>query len=609
MVNNWPPRVIAVFLTAFSHEAVMSRLLRTLIAIERINGVGLFVGLVGVAILFHGLTGKPIAATLWGNDADPNLMVWTVEWVYHAVFVWLTPFDLWNANSYFPHLTSLAYSDSLLSAQLLYAPLRLLGFSPLPALYLTLAGVCFVGTALTDHLLRDYQFTAGERALVISAAHFSLPITAFLIVNFQLFGMQLAPPFLLAFHRLLNKWRGTDLVLITILFCLAGGFATYFVPMAGLAAMLVFLIFSVRLARHQSMVSVAHAVGWQSIAVSLAILLVFFVVQLLPYLSLFGSLPPQPLSETFQYSARPWSILLDASSRSLWYKPRPITWGYWERTAFPGFSLLLLGAAGGLAFLRRVPGVSLDSTDKPIIPLAAYAAAVFIVCWVLSWGPWLRPFAGSGFKLDLPYLFFAHFIPGVGNVRAPGRFAQFFGLPLGLMAVLSARWAATRWRLATTVGAALLAAVVLIDQLPNVGIYPFSIDHADFFRAAKSVIKQGQPIIELPITGPDKVATWAIRLRQLVSSTILWNRLVDGAGSRETPELHELIDLDKRLHRGEASLAEVAAFARKLDISTLVFFPDDYPSDVREKIEGEIPGVGARVLLRNAEGLILQLRP
>jgi hypothetical protein len=53
----------------------------------------------------------------------------------------------------------------------------------------------------------------------------------------------------------------------------------------------------------------------------------------------------------------------------------------------------------------------------------------------------------------------------------------------------------------------------------------------------------------------------------------------------------------------------VAAFARRLGITTLVLFPDDYSSDVREKIESEIPGVGARLLLRNAEGLILQLTP
>ena len=52
----------------FSHEVAMSKLRRTLIAIERIDGVGMFMGLVGIALLFHGLAGKPVAATLWGNN-------------------------------------------------------------------------------------------------------------------------------------------------------------------------------------------------------------------------------------------------------------------------------------------------------------------------------------------------------------------------------------------------------------------------------------------------------------------------------------------------------------------------------------------------------------
>jgi len=53
----------------------------------------------------------------------------------------------------------------------------------------------------------------------------------------------------------------------------------------------------------------------------------------------------------------------------------------------------------------------------------------------------------------------------------------------------------------------------------------------------------------------------------------------------------------------------VATFARKLGISTLVLFFDDYSPDMREKIEHEIPDVGARLLVSNPEGLILRLTP
>ena len=52
-----------------------------------------------------------------------------------------------------------------------------------------------------------------------------------------------------------------------------------------------------------------------------------------------------------------------------------------------------------------------------------------------------------------------------------------------------------------------LPSLALIDQLPKIESYPFTVDHADFFRAAKPLIAEGEPIIELPITGADAVAT------------------------------------------------------------------------------------------------------
>ncbi len=573
-------------------------------------GVGLVVGLAGTVLLFHNLAGRSIPTTLWGNDLDPNLTVWIVEWGYHTIFQRLAPFDFWNANSYFPHPDSLAFSDSMLSAQLLYAPFRWLGFSPLPALYLTMAGFCVIGAALTDYFLRAYEFNAGERAIVIVAAHFSLPMTAFLTGHYQLFGMQLVPPLLLATHRLLSTWHGRDLVLITTLFCLAGGFATYTVPMVGLVGILVAIAFSGRFIKYRkNSLNIFVALGWKSIAISLAMLGLFFVVQLLPYLSLFGTLPPQPMSETLKYSARPWSILLDASASSFWYKPRQMIYGYGERAAFPGFPLLLLGAIGGIGFLRRVPAARLQGVDKSVIPLATFAVTVFFICWVLSWGPYLSPFPLSDSKLDLPFLALAKLIPGVQNIRAPGRFAQFYGLPLGLMAVVSARYVAAQLRLPAPAIAAVIAVIVLVDQMPQSQTYPFTISHADFFRTAKPLIKEGKPLIVLPITGADHFATWSNRERQLVSSTIHWGKLVTGVGSRDTPEQDELLDLDGQLRRGTGSLANIVAYARRLNISTLVLFPDDYPADVRAKITAQAEELPAHTVLRNSEGLILQLPP
>ncbi len=578
--------------------------------------IGLLVALAGVAILFHDLAGKPIPLTVWGSDLDPRIIIWTVEWGYHTIFERMSPLDVWNANVFFPYANSLAFLDSMLTAQLLYAPLRLLGFNPVLSLYITAAGFCIIGAVLTDRLLRGYGFSAGERALVIVCAHFSLPTTAFLIGHYQFFGMQLAPPFFLTLHRLLNAWRGKDLVLLTALFCAAGGFATYFVPMTGSVALITFFIFSIRADWRRSpfeifrsvvprIAATLRALGSKSVALSILMLSLFVVVQLLPYLSLYRHLPPQPMSETYFYSGRPWSVFLEPSGTSFWYTARPgAIDGYWERAAFPGFPLLVLAAAGLVAIVTRATPAGPGPKDTVTISLSAYAVVILAISWVLSWGPYLQL---GEHKINLPFLAMAKLVPGVQNIRAPGRFAMFYGLPLGLLAVVAVRTAARRFPRASLVIATVLPVLILIDQMPRADTYPSTIPHADFFRAARSVIREGEPLIQLPLWGPDPDKEWSTRISQMESSIVHWARLVAGAGSRSTPEQNELRLLDAHLWLGDGSLNEIAAFARRLGIKKLVVFPRDYPPNVRVQILSQAEGLGGTVLLKNDEGLILLL--
>jgi hypothetical protein len=269
---------------------------------------------------------------------------------------------------------------------------------------------------------------------------------------------------------------------------------------------------------------------------------------------------------------------------------------------------LLLAAVGGIAFLKRLPAMSLERGPKPVVSLAGYALAIFIVSWVLSWGPYLQLCAAcSKDKLNLPFLAIAKIIPGVENIRAPGRFAQFYGLPLGLMAVVSVRWTAMRLPLSRSAMAAALALIVLIDQMPKVRTFPFAVAHADFWEGAKALIEEGKPIIVLPTAGADHFQTMRNRGQQLVSSTIHWAKLVTGLGSRDTPEQNQLIGLDGQLRSGRGSLADIATYARNLGIDKIVLFSGDYPPEVQAQIAGEADRLEAPVLLKNSEGMILQL--
>lgn len=573
------------------------------------GAVGALVGVIGVAVLFRGLPGQPVSATLWGSDFDPHLMVWTVEWVYHALFERLTPLDVWNANSFYPHLQTLAYADSLFSVQLFHAPLRALGVAPLPALYAALAGFCVLGAVLTDRWLHPFALSAWERALVVAAAHFALPMVSFLPSHYQLFGMQLAPPFFLALHRLLSHWRGRDLLALTAVFCLAGGFTTYFVPMTGVVSALLLAAFAARLAPLAP--SLARRLGWTGPLATLALLAVFFRVQLRPYLTVFGQLAPQSMTETHAYSARPWSLVLDPSIHSFWYHPGGYDVGGWERAVFPGLALLLLAAAGAVAVLTRRPAARLEPVAAtvpmpPPVPLAAYALALFAIAWVLSWGPYVDV---EGHKLWLPFVVLAKLVPGVGNIRAPGRFSQFFGLPLGLLAVVALRWLALAVPARARLLAALATVAVAVESWPVTPLYPYAIAHAAFYTAARPLIGEGTPLLVLPVAGPNHLATVRRRMEQLKGSTLHWGWLVAGYGSRDTPELMELMDLDNRLTAGTAAADDLIAFARRLKITRLVLFPEGYPAGKGAALLDRLGALGARPLLATGDGVLLDLPP
>ena len=100
--------------------------------------VGLAVGLLGTLLLFNDLWGKDWSATLWGGKYDPRFLYWTFQWGHHALFERWDWLGYFNANIYYPTEASLAFADPVLSAMVLFSPLRWIGVQPLPAVYLTL---------------------------------------------------------------------------------------------------------------------------------------------------------------------------------------------------------------------------------------------------------------------------------------------------------------------------------------------------------------------------------------------------------------------------------------------------------------------------------------
>lgn len=577
------------------------------------HSVGLVVGLLGTLLLFSGLLPRDWERTLWGGKFDTNLLYWNFQWAYHVLFErwdWLHFFD---ANSFYPHKNSLAFADSLLSPMIVYAPLRALGTAPLTAIYLTLMSICLAGCVLSDRaLLRLGGLRWPERALVVFAAHFSLPLISFLGIHYQLFGFQLAPPIFLYAYLYFTRWQRADLATGGVVFLLGMLCATYLAPMVGVLLLMLALPPLVSLARGTTAVA-RQPRWWLKDAVTVVLPLGLAVgLALYPYWKMHGHGVGVPKMQIEVFSARVHSLFLDSTAYSYWHAPARLVEGQREFSCFPGWLLLSLGLLGGALLLfgrsRKAraaefrAGSPAAAAGGTMDGLGRHALLLFLLSLVLSWGPYVELD-----KLRVPTLFavLVDLVPGIGSLRAPGRFCAFFGLGLGILALLVLRRLSGSWdRRGVLTWLALVALVV--ESLPSVPTHPFTIPHAGFYRKASQYITPHEPLLVLPAAFHNPERTLRTRLDQLKGSTIHWGWLVVGYGSGESMEYGRLVGMDREFQSGRIGFDGLYNVARGLKIQKMIVFPGDYDDNSRARLLRYLSRHQvARVVLRDDEGLLV----
>jgi hypothetical protein len=581
--------------------------------------VGLFVGVIGLLILFRCLIQDASEKVLWGNDFDPNLITWIVEWGFHALFEKFSWGSFWNANQFFPHGNSLAYSDSIIAAQFFYAPLRFAGFEPLNALYGTLIGFTLFGCIFSDWALVHIGiYKPIERAIIIYVAHFSMTVTTFLGGHYQLFGFQLAPPFFLFLYLFLRDLEGKYLMLTCVMFIFATGFATYFAPMSATVVFVLLLLIILIFRGNATLIraDVLKKTGYFQVTISLIFLYLFFVLQLKPYLTLFSHLAsPQDWNETATYSANFLSLILDMPSNSQNYVHPNITNGYWERSYSPGFVILLFVSIGSIVTIDSLRDkncyVKITGTNKAMFSIEQYAFFLFFISYLLSLGPFLTDsFLDLTRKIYLPFALFAKILPGVDAIRAPGRFGMFFGLPFGILTITGLRFICSTsinyqlWRYSKFLILFVLPLLVFDGMLIS-KTYPFTIKHRNFYERLNGLIYEHEPILVLPLAKNGHMETITNYMEQLKGSTIHYGWLVSGYGSRSTPELSELTYLDQLFQSGKLSLSGLLNKAREMGIYKVIIFKSDYESAQRVQIDSN----ESNILFESEEELLLCLSP
>lgn len=467
---------------------------------------------------------------------DPVRTAWQVAWVGHALLH--SPGHLFDANAFYPHPLSLAFSDSLLG----YGPAAFFGSGTVAALvrynllYLFAWSLSFAGAYLLARELgvgklggaaagiafayAPYRVTEAGHLHVISSG--GIPLALFLLLR----GYRRSSRGLVIAGWLVAAWQ------ISLGFTLGLQFSYLLAVLAVLAA-----VHWWRAGRDSQPSDAAPegapassrrpALPRRMVAVTLigmAVVGAITVYEARPYLKVANEYPTakRTIREVKTYSSGPAAFLAASTENRVWASATSFARDHVhsknESVLFPGlaiFVLALIGLATGLYARRLRWGL----------------AAGVVICGVLALGMGLT---GAGY----PYRLMYDYAPGWDGVRVPGRVFTMATLFLALLAGAGAQWLVA---LARTRGAMVSAfwrdgLPMLVGGVLLVGLLGEGAGHMATHvvpQPARAEIGLPGPILDLPTDGA------ADRVWQYFS-TDGFPKIADGNSTFDIPQMDDL---------------------------------------------------------------------
>ena len=322
----------------------------------------------------------PMAARLGGvgrlEVGDGQFSVWNVAWVAHALS---TPgVDLFDANIFHPHPSTLAYSEPNLGAGLLAVPAWVLTGNPYAA-HNSAVLIALAFSVIGMYLLARHLTGSPEASIVAAILFAFCPFFFARTAHIQLMMMAPMPFALLAFHRFAEETTVRRAIVLGLALGIQALFCSYYGVLAGLLVGLGIVVFAFDGGRWRQP-------AWWGLAVLAAVMSALVVLPVLPrYLELqsetgFG----RSLAESVRYSADWRAYFASSALAHRWMLPYL---GRWNEVLFPGFTALILGGMGLAVSMRlRNSGAS--------APLGRTVAVFYVLVFVLALWSSFGPAAG-----------------------------------------------------------------------------------------------------------------------------------------------------------------------------------------------------------------------
>jgi len=438
------------------------------------------------------------------DNGDGQLSIWNVAWVARTLVV--DPLHVFDANIFYPHRGTLAYSENNLGAGAMAVPVYWATRNPYAAHNFSMLLAFILSFTGTYYLVR--YLTGDRRAAAISAIGFAFcPFLFAHTAHIQLLMTAGLPFSLLAFHRMADRpgvGRGAALGAAMAAQAICCGYYGVFVCL-----MVGFAILVVAAARRLW----TDRGYWIAIAVAAVVAVLLVTPAFLPYAALQrdGGFRRE-LKDAVQYSAN-WSDYLASSSYAhawmLGHLPA------WTEVSFPGFVIALFGVAGAWIALR----------GRRRELLFIYGGLTLLAFWA-SFGP-------TGVLYSALY----KVVPMFTWMRAPARFGLIVGFGLSVFAgVAISAWLRKVQRpgMVTAVLAIItvgeLAVPLHLPEVPPVA--PVYLTLATLPRA---------PLIETPFFYP-QVGLFQ-HTKYMLASTAHWMPMVNGYSDYIPPDFYEHVML------------------------------------------------------------------
>ncbi len=329
------------------------------------------------------------------DPGDPLLNTWILAWDVHQLLT--SPGKLFEANIFYPHESTLAYSEHMFANSLIALPVIAITGKPILG-YNTVFLLSFIIAGIGMYCLVFY-LTASRFAGIVSGMIFAFcPYRFDHLSHLQLLTNHWMPFTFLYLHRFFDGKKYKDLLLFTLFFvlqCLSCGYYAVFLSVC-IGFMFLWFIFRRKLCRKQF--------------IGMFIFLLLAGGSLYPFYKPYARVREEmnfvrSLSEVKYYSAQAKSYLSASPSNHL-YGSLNRVFGDHEKNLFPGLAAIFLSVYGFFSWRKRAcRGGIARPEGKPkfyFIDVLILISVVFGFAVLIS----------GGFSFDIGRLHFsAHHLP------------------------------------------------------------------------------------------------------------------------------------------------------------------------------------------------------